>query len=64
MMLTWDVGSAAAYETGAVGVATFLYHFTGESFDLTSMSMGSMFQNTLSQLANWMSVTHAVGKLR
>ena len=29
MMLTWDVGSVAAYETGSVSVATLLYHFTG-----------------------------------
>ena len=55
--LTWDIGSVAAYESGAVGVATFLYHFSGDSFDCDSMAMGSMFQNTLSQLANWMAVT-------
>ena len=58
MWLTWDVGSVAAYETGAVGVATFLYHYTGNSFDCPSMCMGSMFQNTLSQLANWLAVTN------
>ena len=38
-------------------MASFLYHFVGEFFDLASVQMGSMFQNTLSQLANWMSVT-------
>ena len=37
MALTWDIGSAAAYEDGTVNVASFIYHFVGEFSDVNSV---------------------------